>query len=144
MLADKEFPAWYAWHRAELVVIVAWQHFNVHISLITVLASNINSVSWEVWWRWELTEVPGASCSMAHVTSGSPFLGLSAVKAMKVLQVQDWNHMVGFKSKPRQSKPRQSLCPTLYGSLLSCRDIFTGLKNKLMISVVNVLFFFTS
>lgn len=30
--------------RVESVVIVAWQHFNVHISLITVLASNISSV----------------------------------------------------------------------------------------------------
>ena len=45
-------------------------------------------------------------------------------------------------SKPRQSKPRQSLYPTLYGSLLSCRDIFTDLKNKLMISVVNAFCFF--
>lgn len=29
----------------EPVVIVAWQHFNVHISLINALASNISSVS---------------------------------------------------------------------------------------------------
>ena len=44
MLADKEFLS--GMHgRVEPVVIVAWQHFNAHISLITVLASNISRVS---------------------------------------------------------------------------------------------------
>ena len=44
MFADKEFlPS--AQRRVEVVVTVVWQDFNVHMSLITVLASNISRVS---------------------------------------------------------------------------------------------------
>lgn len=44
VFADTEFLS--GMHgRVELVVIVAWQRFNIHISLITILASNISRVS---------------------------------------------------------------------------------------------------
>lgn len=44
MFADKEYLS--GMHGGvEPVVIAAWQHFNVHISLITVLACNISRVS---------------------------------------------------------------------------------------------------